>query len=249
MADSAGSQPAVTVVVPTYQEAGNLGTLIPAVTDAMQAEARDVRLEILVVDDDSRDGTIEVVADLGSDYPVRLITRTNERGLASAVARGFREARGDVIACMDADLSHPPESVPALVMPLVRDEADFAIGSRYVDGGSVDDRWGFLRRVNSRGATVLARPLTSARDPLAGFFALKRADFDAANRLSLIGYKICLELLVKIRPKRCVEVPIHFRDRQHGESKLTLKTQVAYLQHLGRLYAHRFVDGRRQPTR
>lgn len=114
------------------------------------------------------------------------------------------------------------------------------VGSRFVEGGSTDDDWGFLRWLNSRVATLLALPLTSLKDPMSGFFALRRETFDRAQDLNPIGYKIGLELVVKCRCKRTIEVPIHFIDRRLGQSKLSLKEQLRYLQHVRRLYIHRY---------
>ena len=223
----------VTVVVPTFREADNLGDLVPRIVAAVDG------VEIVIVDDDSPDNTVAVCEELARKHPVRLIVRKGERGLAGAVLRGFREARGDVLVCMDADLSHPPESIPSLVAAVTSDGGDFAIGSRYVAGGETDAGWGPLRQLNSRVATVLARPLTRVKDPMAGFFALRRETFEAARVLSPVGYKIGLELLVKCRFKDVREVPIEFSDRLHGQSKLTLKEQWNYIVHLKRLYEFR----------
>jgi dolichol-phosphate mannosyltransferase len=229
--------PLVSVVVPAYREAENLPVLIPRLHAALQQAG--LSAEIIVVDDNSPDATPQVMAKLAEEFPVRLIVRTAERGLSSAVVRGMQEARGEILVCMDADLSHPPEKVPELVAALLEQQGDFVIGSRYVAGGRTDDEWGWFRRLNSRVATLLARPLTTARDPMAGFFALRRETFRAAEPLDPIGYKIGLELMVKCRCQRVREIPIHFHDRLHGESKLSLKEQVNYLRHLGRLYRHR----------
>jgi dolichol-phosphate mannosyltransferase len=140
---------------------------------------------------------------------------------------------------MDADLSHPPEAIPSLLRKL--DEgADFVVGSRYVDGGVTDDDWGFFRWLNSRVATLLARPFTSLEDPMSGFFALRRTTFARADALNPIGYKIGLELLVKCRCSAVAEVPIAFVDRIHGESKLTLREQFRYLRHVRRLFIYRY---------
>jgi dolichol-phosphate mannosyltransferase len=168
---------------------------------------------------------------------VRLITRTSERGLATAVIRGLGEARGEVLAVMDADLSHPPEALPRLVAAACEPSTHFVIGSRYVQGGAIDRSWSLFRRLNSSVASLLARGLTRARDPMAGFFALRRTTFERAAKLRPLGYKIGLELLVRCRCRRVVEIPIEFQDRIHGESKLSLKQQALYLRHLARLYA------------
>jgi dolichol-phosphate mannosyltransferase len=222
----------VTVVVPTYNEAENVPVLFERLAEAFDAAGRP--FELLVVDDDSPDGTGARAAGLGPR--ARAIVRKGERGLATAVIRGLREARYDLCVCMDADLSHPPETVPVLV-DRVEAGAPFALGSRYVSEGKTVD-WGLLRWVNSAGATLLARPLTRVRDPMSGFFCVRRADVPL-DALDPVGYKIALEILVKAAIRDPVEVPITFRNRLHGESKLTLKEQLAYLTHLVRLYRWR----------
>lgn len=226
----------VSIIVPTYRERENIPRLIERVR-ALK-EAHDVPLELIFMDDQSRDGSVEAVAAAGFDW-VRIVERDGERGLSPAVIDGFRMARNPILVCMDCDLSHPPEKIPALILALSSGQ-QFVIGSRYVPGGSTDDDWGFLRWLNSRTATLLARPLTSARDPMSGFFALRRADFEKAQDLNPVGYKIGLELIVKCGFENVAEVPIHFADRVHGESKLTLKEQLKYLQHIRRLYIHEF---------
>lgn len=231
----AGS-PDVSVVVPTFREAENLPVLIPAVARAIAASG--LSHEIIIVDDNSRDGSEQVIAELGREHGARILVRTRERGLSSAVIHGFSHALGRVLVCMDADLSHPPETVPLLAGAILAGEADFVLGSRYVAGASVESGWSFYRRLNSLVATLLARPLTRLSDPMSGFFALRREAFESADALDPVGYKIALELLVKARPERCMETPIHFRDRLHGESKLTLKQQLLYVQHVGRLVRH-----------
>lgn len=233
----------LSVIVPTFREAENLAVLIPRVqqvfTDAKIAG------EIIVVDDNSPDDTVGVVQRLARSSTVRLLVRKNERGLSSAVIAGMRAAQGDVLLCMDADLSHPPEDVPRLFRSVATTPngraADFVIGSRYVSGGSTEAGWGLGRWLNSKVATWLAWPLASVRDPMAGFFALPREAFQrAAERLDPIGYKIGLELLVKTGASTVTELPIEFKNRLHGESKLSLREQLNYLRHLVRLYRFRF---------
>ncbi len=226
----------VTVVVPTFREAANLPQLIDRLAAVRAAHGLD--LELLIMDDDSHDGSVELVAARPEPW-VQLVVRTSDRGLSAAVLDGLRRARGDVLVCMDADLSHPPEALPLLLARLAQG-ADFVIGSRYVAGGSTSDDWGFVRWFTSRVATLLARPFTNARDPMAGFFALRRSTFQAGHELTPVGYKIGLELLVKCGCERVVEVPIHFEDRQFGESKLTLTQQLLYLRHLRRLYIFKY---------
>ena len=233
--------PKVSVIVPTYCEADNLPLLVPRIHEA--ATSNGIDAEIIIVDDNSSDETPQVCRTLQESFPVRLIVRTGERGLSSAVIAGMRAAHGDVLLVMDADLSHPPEKIPELVSALNDPETDFVIGSRYVTGSSTAEDWGLLRWVNSRAATWLARPFTSAKDPMAGFFSLRRSAFQSAEEtLNPIGYKIGLELIVKCGCKKVVEVPIHFADRLHGQSKLSIREQIHYLWHLKRLFDHQYRD-------
>ena len=220
----------ITIVVPTYNECLNLPVLYAQLGEALAERS----FELLVVDDSSTDGTAEVAAGLGPN--ARVIVREGERGLATAVLRGLREARHDLCVCMDADLSHPPTSVEGLVAA-VEAGAVMALGSRYVKGAATVD-WGLMRWINSAGATLLARPLTTTSDPMSGFFCVRRSTVPF-EVLSPLGYKIALELLVKLGATP-VELPITFHDRLHGESKLSLREQIAYLAHLGRLYRYRW---------
>lgn len=232
--------PHASIIVPTYREAPNLAPLTDRVFAATSAAG--IEAELLCVDDNSRDGSEEIVARLARDHPIRMIVRHGERGLSTAVLRGFAEARFDILVVMDADLSHPPEAIPELVTCIAEDQADFVIGSRYAAGGAIAEEWSALRHLNSWVATLLARPLTSLRDPMSGFFALHRRTLDQAAELNPIGYKIALELLVKARCQRVREVPIHFDQRQAGKSKLTVGQQLQYLQHVLRLYWFRIAS-------
>jgi dolichol-phosphate mannosyltransferase len=231
------TSPSVTVVIPTYREAENLRTLVPDISAVLTGSA--IPHEIIVVDDNSSDGTIELLETLRASHPVRLIVRTNERGLSSAVLRGFDEATGDILVCMDGDHSHPPDVLPHLVEAVER-HADFVIGSRYVEGGSTQEGWGVFRWLNSRFATLLARPFTRVRDPMSGFFALRRTLYAASRDLNPVGYKIGLELIVKCDPQEVLEIPINFANRKSGESKLNLKEQLAYMRHLQRLFLYKY---------
>lgn len=233
----------LSVIIPTFREVENLAVLVPRLQQVL-AKAR-VDAEIIVVDDNSQDGTEDVIQRLKESSPVRLIVRRTERGLSSAVMAGMASASGDVVLCMDADLSHPPEDVPRLFGAVAQGSqgrmSDFAVGSRYVPGGSTEAGWGLGRWLNSRIATWFAWPLASVSDPMAGFFALPRSEFQrVAESLDPIGYKIGLELLVKTRARNITEIPIEFKNRLHGQSKLSLREQLNYLRHLARLYRFRF---------
>lgn len=220
--------------MPTYQEAPNLRLLLPRIASTLTGGT--VTYEVLILDDRSDDETPEVVAAESTRMPVRLIIREGPRDLSLAVVEGLRQARGQTLLVMDADLSHPPERIPDLLTALNRPGADFVIGSRFTSGGRTED-WGGHRRLNSYVATLLCRPLTGqVRDPMAGFFALRRETFERANKLAPIGYKIGLELICRCRCQGIAEVPIVFHNRVHGQSKLNLDQQSRYLRHLDRLY-------------
>lgn len=222
------------IVVPTYREADNLRPLVTRV--AATLSPLGIPYEIVISDDNSKDGTETVAAELAKEYPLRLIVRTENRDLSLAVLDGLRAARGEFLVVMDADLSHPPEQIPELIAPLRERRADFTLGSRYVAGGSTHN-WGGHRRLNSWVATALAKPLSKGlADSMSGFFALRRSTFETARKLDPIGYKIGLELLCRCDIRNPMEIPIRFHDRIKGESKLNLEQQARYLVHLKRLY-------------
>lgn len=226
----------LSIVVPTYKEVENIPHLVARI-EQLRASL-PIPVDVWLMDDDSKDGSAELVANLGKDW-VHFVTRTSDRGLSAAVLDGLRRAQGDVFVVMDADLSHPVEAIPRMLEEL-NAGADFVLGSRFIAGGTTDDDWGLFRWLNSKVATLLALPLVAVADPMSGFFMLRRSTFEQGSEYSPVGYKIGLELLVKCRCKRPVEVPIHFQDRQYGKSKLTLAEQLRYLQHVRRLYMFRF---------
>ncbi len=230
--------PLLSIIVPTFQESQNLRLLVREIAEAIDGVIST--WEIIVVDDNSRDGSIDVCLSLGAEgFPIRLIVRTHARDLSSAVVEGFRYARAQVFLVMDADLSHPAVAIPQLYSAIL-EGAEFAIGSRYVPGGGSDDSRNVYRWLNSKVASGLAKPLVSLSDPMAGYFAFPRSLLLRCEDLKPIGYKIALELLIKSRATRIREIPIHFRTRQFGESKLKLKQQLLYLHHLWLLYRFKF---------
>jgi dolichol-phosphate mannosyltransferase len=226
----------IDVVVPTFREALNIPLLIDRL--AVLKGSHAPHLHLTIVDDNSRDGTEKAIQRLNLPW-VSLIVRTTDRGLSSAVLEGLNRTSGDIIIVMDADLSHPPEAIPSMLDELGKG-SEFVVGSRYAEGGVTDDNWGLFRWLNSRVATLIARPFTSISDPMSGFFALRRATYSKADFLNPIGYKIGLELLVKCRCSRISEVPIAFADRIHGESKLSLREQLRYIQHIRRLFLYKY---------
>ena len=178
-------------------------------------------------------------------YPnLRIIVRTNEKGLSSAVLRGFDEGLGEYIMCMDADLQHPPEDVPKMFQCLFKDKSvEFVLGTRYGSGSmSVDSSWPLYRQVISKGARSLARPLTPLSDPMSGFFALPKTVYQRAllNQVNPIGFKIALELYTKAGVKKHAEHAFAFGVRLHGFSKLSGKVIIHYLKHLYDLYQFKY---------
>jgi dolichol-phosphate mannosyltransferase len=216
----------ISVIVPTYNEADSLPPLIDRLNKAMEGHT----WELVVVDDGSPDGTADVAARLSAEHPVWVVRRPGKAGLASAVIAGFKEARGDILVVMDADLSHPPETVPTLVKA-IEDGADLAVGSRYISGGRTMD-WPLSRRIVSRVACLMGNVLVPVRDATSGFFAVRRSVIDRVH-LNAIGFKIGFEVIARAKTKRIVEVAYTFRDRELGASKFGRREVVQYLQQLG----------------
>ena len=231
-----GRRQPVSIVVPTFREAANLPALARRVHAALSGSG--IKWELVIADDDSDDASDAVVAELAQHLPVRMETRRETpRDLSRSVLFGIRRARFDRVVVMDADLSHPPERIIDLLRAL-DGGCDMALGSRYAPGGGVDRAWSPWRFLSSRVATLLARPLVHCSDPMSGFFAIDRRTLPDPRTLQPIGYKIALELMVRGRP-RVEEVPIGFRDRVRGKSKMGWRQQIDFLRHLYRLYVHR----------
>lgn len=226
----------VSIIVPTYKEAVNLPILIARIEAVLKAKQNS--FELIIVDDDSQDGTEELIRKLELPW-ARFIKRIGRRGLATAVIEGLEVAKYNTFVVMDADLSHGPENIPDL-LDCLNNGADFVVGSRYIEGGTTAHDWGFLRWINSRVATLLSRPFTNITDPMSGFFCLSRETLSRAENLNPVGYKIGLELIVKCKCKNVREIPIHFANRLYGESKLSLKEQIAFISHIRRLWMFKF---------
>jgi len=234
--DAAHGATSVTVVVPTFREAANIPHLIARLQAIRENAGLD--MELLLMDDDSDDGSVQLVESLALPW-VRIVSRKGARSLSHAVIDGLKLAGGEVVVVMDAALSNPPEKIPELIAAL-KDGVDLAVGSRYVEGGSTAHRWGAIRWLNSRVAKLLALPLTSIKDPMSGIFALRRSTLSAAHDFDPVGHNILLEIIVRCKCRTVVEVPIDLAHRRHGESKLSIREQLQYFQHLRRLYIHRY---------
>ncbi len=232
--------PSLRLVVPTLREAYGVDAFLAALLPV----AREVGAEVVVVDDDSEDGTATVaraaITRLEADDIARVVVRRGPRGLSAAVLEGWRGARAPLLGVMDADLSHPPGLLPRL-LDEVRGGADVAIASRYVPGGGVEG-WPLRRRLVSRAASLVGRTLVAARDPLSGFFVVRR-DLVEGVALRPRGWKIALEVLARGRPARVAQVPFVFRDRAWGRSKFGPRAVVDFLLHVARLHADRVRRG------
>uniref|UniRef100_A0A7S2R9W2 Dolichol-phosphate mannosyltransferase subunit 1 n=1 Tax=Mucochytrium quahogii TaxID=96639 RepID=A0A7S2R9W2_9STRA len=230
----------LSVIVPCYEEALNIRPLTTRLFAATNKAGLET--ELLLVDDFSGKGTEDskkVVEELQKEgFKVEILVRmpSEGKGLSSAVVHGMKRAKYGTLLVMDADLQHEPESVPDVAKPILTKRADFAVGSRHVGGGKIED-FPLVRRIISHVATALALPLTTCRDPMSGFFCISKETFDKGkDSLNPMGYKIGLELMVRCNCSRVEEVPITFRDREAGESKLSMKENIRYLVHLFHLY-------------
>lgn len=230
----------VTVVIPTYNEAETICTVIDQCRTALSKAG--YRPQILVVDDDSPDGTASLIETTYSETDaVRVHVRTGERGRAAAIAEGFRLATGEFCTVIDADGQHDPACLVNLVDAMTgdTDEVDVAIGSRYVDGGEIDG-WSQFRRTVSKSASIgtkIGLPRTRPiADPMSGLFAVRSSILDGAT-LAPSGYKALLEVLVTcdVDPDRIVEVPYTFTEREAGESTLGVGEYQSFLEHVGAL--------------
>jgi dolichol-phosphate mannosyltransferase len=239
-------QEGLSIVVPAFNEALNIRPLCERLFKALRSAAGNMSTELLIVDDESGGSkeTVHIVKQLEQEgYPVRIHTRSKEqgRGLSSAVLLGFQQARFDTMLCMDADLQHEPESVYAVALPVMTGKAEFSVGSRYCGGGGFGFDWAIHRRIISTGATMLAMGISNSSDPMSGFFCTtKKVLARGANRINPIGFKIGLEIMARCRANPVLDVPITFQSRIAGESKLTMKQNIYYVQQLLSLYWDRY---------
>ncbi len=222
------------IVIPTYNEAAGIEKLLRALAETFAENGLDG--EVIVVDDNSPDGTGAIVNRLSKDLPVRCLHRAGKLGLSSAVIEGWTIARRESVAlgAMDADFSHDVKALPKMAAALASGEYGLAVGSRYVAGGGIEN-WPMRRIVTSRVACWLARPLTSVKDVTSGFFLVRREALDGVQ-LDPIGFKIGLEVIAKAHYAKAVEIPYVFTDRVAGQSKLNEREIFNYLRQLRRLY-------------
>ena len=225
------------LVIPTYNESENLCSVVDKVFDISGRNGLD--LHIVIVDDNSPDGTGDIAEDLAKTYSgkVTVVHRQGKEGLSSAIVAGFNASASDVVGVTDADMSHDIEKIPDLLVPIMSGSAKLSIGSRYIPGGEVVG-WPLSRRLISEMAILLARPLIKVRDPVSGFFFMDKA-ITKDVELNSEGYKLLLEILVKGRYDKCVEVPYTFVNRKNGKSKFDVYEVYNYLRTLLSLYMFR----------
>lgn len=227
----------LSLVLPTYNEGKNIQKIIIILSDLLNLVLPN-NYELIVVDDNSPDRTWELAQAMTAEYPhLKVINRTEEKGLSTAVIRGWQIAKGDVLGVIDADLQHPPEILVKLLEQMTQG-ADLAVASRHVEGGGVSD-WSIMRRFLSRGAQVLGlvllpHVLGRLSDPMSGYFMVRREAI-AGYTLSPVGYKILIEVVARGKIGSISEVGYVFQERNAGESKVTWKQYVEYLQHLLKL--------------
>ncbi|BAY76310.1 GtrA family protein [Nostoc linckia NIES-25] len=227
----------LSLVIPTYKERDNIKRIVSILSEILD-ESIPGKYELIVVDDNSPDRTWEIAQSLTTEYPqLRVMRRQNERGLSSAVIRGWQAATGSVLGVIDGDLQHPPEVLMELLRS-VEQGADLAVASRHVEGGGVSS-WSVARRFLSRGAQllgliILPGVLGRVSDPMSGYFMVRRSAIANAI-LNPVGYKILLEVIGRGKVNQVAEVGYVFAERKEGESKVTWKQYVDYIHHLVRL--------------
>ncbi len=227
----------LSLVLPTYNEGENIQAMVITLVELLEHRWSG-RYELIVVDDDSPDLTWQKAFNLSRTYPqLRVIRRTEGRGLSTAVIRGWQEARGNFLGVIDADLQHPPQVLLALLAEMERG-ADLAVASRHQSGGGVS-QWSLVRRLLSRGAQmlgllILPEVIGRLSDPMSGFFLVRRQAI-ADCPLSPVGYKILIEVVARGRIRWLAEVGYVFRERRSGQSKVTWRQYVEYFQHLCKL--------------
>lgn len=235
------SKAKLSIIVPTYNESQNIVRMLDSIAETLSPYKGS---EIIVVDDNSPDGTAEMakshakIISTKKKIRIEIISRNGKFGLSSAIIKGVQYASGDFLVIMDGDFSHPPQVIPSIIQALQDSNYDIVIASRYVKGGSIIG-WPFKRRLMSKGATKIAQYGLGidVKDPVSGFFAFRR-DIISGLKFDAIGYKMLLEILVKTKGARVKEIPYTFTNRRIGASKLDANVMFDYLRAVLRLYRY-----------
>ncbi len=216
----------LSLIIPTYNEKENIPFLISKISKEFKKSK--IPGEIIVIDDNSPDGTGKILDYLKKKYHfLKVMHRKNKFGLSSAVLEGIRISKGQTIAVMDADFSHPIDKLPVMYKLIKSNQADLVIGSRYIPGGKIFG-WEIYRKAQSKFATLLARTFTYIKDPMSGFFMIKKSLLRELD-LNPKGFKLLLEILIKTKSVRIKEIPITFVNRSKGKSKASIKEIIYYL--------------------
>ena len=230
----------VSIIIPTYNESENICPLLDSISENLP----NTNTEAIIVDDNSPDGTASLVERYKksmkkfADFSISVIQRKDKRGLSSAILHGIEKAKGEFIIVMDSDFSHPPNLIPQMIQTLQQTKYDIVVASRYIKGGAIKG-WPFKRKIISKGATKIARTglKINTNDPMSGFFAFRKHILDGI-KFDAIGYKILLEMLVKIKGVTVKEIPYTFSDRKYGSSKLGASTILDYCKAVWKLYRY-----------
>jgi len=219
----------LSITIPTYNEKENIQKLL----EKIYKEFKEFKIngEVIIVDDGSPDGTGDIVEKLKNKYKtLQCIHRQGKLGLSSAVLKGFSISKSNILGVMDADLSHPTEKINEMYQTIKKDNFDLVIGSRYIKEGKIEG-WGLYRKVLSKGATLLARVFTNVKDPMTGYFFIKKECLEGVE-INPKGFKILLEVLIKAKYNRVKEIPIIFINRTEGKSKAGMGEIIYYLENL-----------------
>ena len=229
----------ISIILPKYNESKNIIDILKQIKNSLP---QNIISQTIVVDDNSPDGTGKIVEEYIlnfkkiTNHTIDIIHRTTKTGLSSAIFNGIQKATGETIVVMDADHSHPPQIIPKMIESLKKSHYDIVIASRYVKGGKIKD-WSASRKLISKIATKIAKSFLNVeqKDPMSGFFAFKKIILNN-SKFDLIGYKILLEMLVKTKNVKILEIPYTFTDRKFGQSNLDTKVIFGYLKAVWKLY-------------
>ncbi len=241
------SRPQVSIILPTYNESQNILNVLRSIKESLP---NSMKAQTIVVDDNSPDGTGRIVEEYLkktrsiANHTIEIIHRKAKTNLSSAILHGIKHAQGDTVVVMDSDFSHPPQIIPKL-LDAVRHRCDIAVASRYIRGGHIDG-WPVKRRLLSMFGTAIAKHGLGikVKDPMSGFFAFRRNLLDDIA-FEGIGFKVLMEMLVKVRGARIAEIPYTFRDRQSGNSKMSGDVVKDYCKSVWNLYWHDGIERRK----
>jgi len=229
----------ISIILPTYNESQNIISLLKSIS---QNIPKNLRIQTIVVDDNSPDKTGKIVEEYLynlkklANHSIDVIHRKTKDGLSSAILHGIESAKGEHIIVMDSDFSHPPQIIPKMLEYLKKYHYDIVVASRYTKGGGIRN-WSLKRKLMSKFATSMAKNLLDieTNDPLSGCFGFKK-NIIKDLKFDAIGFKILLELLVKSDSRKIIEIPYTFTDRKFGSSKLDARIMIDYVKSIWKLY-------------